>query len=245
MNKFKYPLVFVHGMWVAKWVFVPLMLSLKALGYECHAFDLRGHGDGKQVKDLGRVSIYDYVDDVNEFLADLGRPCVLIGWSMGALIAALVAKDNPSVKAYVGIASAPHRWTGMTSEVMKNIWSYILDMFSWRSIRLSNQHARLLMGNTLPEYVFKEAVSMLQPESGRVALRIATLSYNVGKLDCPALVIGFKDDNIVCGQRKIAHNLGAEYEEVAGCHLSILEDANRRGCREVCRIIDEWQRRKF
>ena len=60
------------------------------LGWTTHAVDLRGHGTGPTV-DLSRVSMRDYADDVAQLANQLLPQPVLIGWSMGGLIALMVA----------------------------------------------------------------------------------------------------------------------------------------------------------
>jgi pimeloyl-ACP methyl ester carboxylesterase len=64
--------------------------ALRRLGWTSHALDLRGHGGGRAA-DLAVTGMADYADDVRHFVRDLpGRP-VLVGWSMGGLVAMMVA----------------------------------------------------------------------------------------------------------------------------------------------------------
>ena len=70
--------------------------------------DLRGHGDAPAA-DLSRVSMADYASDVRGALDTLGQPAVLLGWSMGGLVA-LMAAASGGVRACVGLApSTPAR----------------------------------------------------------------------------------------------------------------------------------------
>jgi alpha-beta hydrolase superfamily lysophospholipase len=56
-------------------------------GWECHAFDLRHHGDREGPKSLRRTRIKDYVDDLAAAVGDLARPPIVVGHSMGGLVA--------------------------------------------------------------------------------------------------------------------------------------------------------------
>lgn len=80
-------LLFVHGGYThsACWLkhFIPFF---QAEGYDCHALDLSGHGAGSGQDRLDEFGLEDYAGDLAEAVATLGRPSVLIGHSMGALV---------------------------------------------------------------------------------------------------------------------------------------------------------------
>lgn len=81
------PLVFIHGGYIhsACWDlnFLP---HFTQLGYHCHALDLSGHGNSEGRDELHQFGIDHYAGDVAQLVADLPRPPVLIGHSMGALV---------------------------------------------------------------------------------------------------------------------------------------------------------------
>jgi pimeloyl-ACP methyl ester carboxylesterase len=56
--------------------------------------DLRGHGDAP-CADLGRVSMADYVGDVAAAVEKLPGRAVLVGWSMGGLVALMYGAVVP------------------------------------------------------------------------------------------------------------------------------------------------------
>ena len=56
-------------------------------GWECHAFDLRHHGESGGKGTLRRTRISHYVADLADAVDSLDRPPVLIAHSMGALVA--------------------------------------------------------------------------------------------------------------------------------------------------------------
>ena len=79
-------LVLVHGATSSAGVWRFWRERLEAEGYPTRAPDLRGHGRAP-CADLGRVSMGDYVADVAAAAGGLSRPPVLVGWSMGGLLA--------------------------------------------------------------------------------------------------------------------------------------------------------------
>ena len=91
------PYVLVHGAANSSKVWTLWQQELAAVGSPSWAPDLRGHGDSP-CSDLSEVSMADYEADVQSIIRQIGRPPVLVGWSMGGLVAMMVAAS--------GVASA-------------------------------------------------------------------------------------------------------------------------------------------
>lgn len=86
------PLLFVHGSFCGAWVWAEHFLSyFAAAGWQCAAVSLRGHGGSDGRDGLDGFSLADYVADVMEAAAGLGRPPVLVGHSLGGMVAQRVA----------------------------------------------------------------------------------------------------------------------------------------------------------
>ncbi|MEP7292962.1 MAG: alpha/beta hydrolase [Chloroflexota bacterium] len=85
------PIVLLHGLtgWRADWNnFAPLLTA----NWHIYMPELRGHGNS------GRGASYrlaDYDRDIIAFLRHVGQPVVLVGFSLGALIALTVAAEYP------------------------------------------------------------------------------------------------------------------------------------------------------
>ncbi len=81
-------LLFVHGAFCGGWVWSEHFLPFFAdLGWQCIAVSLRGHGQSAGRKQLDQFGIADYVADAASAAAGLDRPPVVIGHSMGGLVA--------------------------------------------------------------------------------------------------------------------------------------------------------------
>jgi pimeloyl-ACP methyl ester carboxylesterase len=105
------PIIFVHGAANSAAVWTYWQELLAESGYNSHAVDLRGHGESTH-QDLSRTTMTDYASDVTSVIdawgVDGSTP-VLIGWSMGGLVAMIAATRAP-VAAVVGLApSTPSR----------------------------------------------------------------------------------------------------------------------------------------
>ena len=102
------PVVLVHGAANSAGVWRYWLDELAERGWPAYAIDLRGHGASAGV-DLSRVRMADYVDDVAVLVGQLGHRPVLIGWSMGGLVA-ITAAARGLASACVGLApSTPAR----------------------------------------------------------------------------------------------------------------------------------------
>jgi pimeloyl-ACP methyl ester carboxylesterase len=92
-------IIFVHGMWSHGGVAEPLCGHLEEAGHQVFSPSLPGH-DARTASDWkthGRRSIHEYVAFVENFIAKqkFVQPPILIGHSMGGLIAQIVAARVP------------------------------------------------------------------------------------------------------------------------------------------------------
>ena len=102
------PIVLVHGAAnsAAVWTYWTPLLACD--GWPVYAVDLRGHGASTSTS-LARVSMHDYAADVRRIVEQFGRRPVIIGWSMGGLVA-MIAAEAGLASACVGLApSIPAR----------------------------------------------------------------------------------------------------------------------------------------
>lgn len=99
------PLLLVHGV-TGRWqTWLPVMPSL-ALRWQLQALDLRGHGASGRTP--GAYRINDYADDVVAVLRrEIGAPTVLVGHSLGAIIATAVAARVPELVRAVVLEDPP------------------------------------------------------------------------------------------------------------------------------------------
>ena len=95
-----HPLVFLHG-GSARWQSFNSIIPDFTARWHLFALDLRGHG--KSSRAPGRYRLQDHANDVITFLHHrLDEPAVIVGHSLGGMIALLVAAQSPvSVRAVV------------------------------------------------------------------------------------------------------------------------------------------------
>jgi alpha-beta hydrolase superfamily lysophospholipase len=103
-------LVIVHGYAEHRGRYRELVADLTNAGYECHLPDLRGHGDSEGPR--GHVPRFaDYAADLGLFLAEVRKvstspaPLLLLGHSLGGLIALDFVRRRPEVFAAAAVSS--------------------------------------------------------------------------------------------------------------------------------------------
>ncbi|WP_018259889.1 alpha/beta hydrolase [Methylobacterium sp. WSM2598] len=82
------PLLFVHGAFGGAWIWQEIFLPhLARRGRRALAFSLRGHGRSQGARQLKKASLADYLYDLRAAIARCGEPPILVGHSLGALLA--------------------------------------------------------------------------------------------------------------------------------------------------------------
>ncbi|ASC74060.1 Polyketide synthase [Halomicronema hongdechloris C2206] len=88
----------LHGILEQGAIWDAIASSLAAQGYRVIAPDLRGHGRSDHIGAGGSYQLLDFVADIDALLQALDRqPCLLVGHSVGAVIAATLASARPQL----------------------------------------------------------------------------------------------------------------------------------------------------
>ena len=142
------PLVMLHG---GAWRWQEYLSLIPSLGQRWHiyALDLRGNGRSGWVP--GKYRLEDFAEDNMEFMNRLSAPAVLVGHSIGGVIALMVAARCPDkVKALI-IEDAV-----LTLENYKRIIDSSRDMFRvWLTLKKtaqSEQELSLALADTYKDY---------------------------------------------------------------------------------------------
>ncbi len=179
----------VHGAWCDSSHVAPLAHRLSHFGFRVRGLSLPGHGPEE---DPSYRRISDYVDSVSRALTG---PTILVGHSMGGLIAQHVAKQNPLVSRLVLLASAPPPGILYRGTIWTRVWRCWRSFASSRAFCLNEADVRdLLLAPRVRERV------PFRSESGgavreMVLAQFAPVSAMV--VPCPVLVIGGTEDQII------------------------------------------------
>jgi len=158
----------VHGAFCAGWVFEDFRRPFEAAGHEVIAPDLPGHETGAKPSDVAGLSMRDYAAKVASVCADQSRPPVLIGHSLGGLVAQLVAARTP-VEALILLAPSPP-W-GLTGASMEEgvsaVSLYALGPYWAQAIAPDYAAARRYLFDRLPKAERRATFARMTAESGR------------------------------------------------------------------------------
>lgn len=250
------PVVFIHGMAGFAAYLIPKMEYFAKEGYTSLAPDIIGHGERNEV-DVSRKSMHDYIADVHEFIdrvvrKDNREPLILVGHSMGGLIAAKLAEVRHDVGHVVLITPAPPKGVLL---LPGGLITLTLDDLR-RIISMLLGGGRFVPSRSLLESLFADPVASkrvidlwqerrVSNESFLVALQLS-LSYvavDATKITAPVLVVGAKKDKIVHIRtvRNTAEYYNADYLVLEHLgHMCPFE----AGWEETARVILEWLKKK-
>lgn len=221
------PIVMTHGAFCGGWAFENFRRPFEAAGHTVLAPDLRGHGPNDSAEAVVGVSMTDYARDIAELCAAQSQPAILMGHSLGGLVAALAARKT-RVRAVVLLApSAP--WGVASSSMEEAVTAFGLHMLGpfWaQGVAPDRSLMRHYSLDRMSKDAQEAAVARLRPESGRAlweALNwwldpFMTTSVGVGPLDAPCLVMVGQRDVVhpPSTVRQTATRLGGTYREMPG-----------------------------
>ncbi|HEY6219723.1 MAG TPA: alpha/beta hydrolase [Gemmatimonadaceae bacterium] len=234
------PLLFVHGYFGRGVAFERMMAWFASRGHACYAPDLPGHGDSPAERPLGRLSIHDYADAIARVATALGNP-VIIGHSMGGLIAQLVATRGPT-RALVLLAPAPPRGIPVLSlRLALAQIRYMPAILTSRAVRPGRGDLQALVTNRVPAAECDIVLDMLVPDSGRAGREMSLLGVPVdpARVRAPVLVISGDQDLFIPMSRcrRVAARYNGDFRVAPGRgHMLIIEP----GFEELCDWISTW-----
>jgi len=229
--------VLVHGAANSSGVWRFWRERLEAHGCPTRAPDLRGHGTAP-CDDLGRVSMADYVADVQAVAAALPAPPVLVGWSMGGLVALMYGAVAPTLGVLALGPSTPGPLLEAPASAPPSPGVFGPEAYGITDVTAPAQP-------TMPDLDPEEvgiALASLGPESAfaRQERRRGVWFPPRGVTDSILVAAGERDEIIpprAC--RRVARFLGADYVELPGAsHWGLV--LNRRGLDAAWPAITAW-----
>ncbi len=213
-----HPVVLIHGMWCSPLHLKLLASQLTVRGYDCHLPCLPMHQPTPtQADDVAALSISNYADSVRAYIEEraFSQPPVLLGHSMGGLIAQILASRIPAAALVLLTPAAPWGIHALTPAVMQVGLPIFCRWGFWRKSHTLSR-ARLL-GNAMNAHTEQAALKLLPTllaESGRAAtemglwwsdLRRAT-AVPASSVRCPVYVVSAGQDRLTPASvvRKVA-----------------------------------------
>jgi len=222
--------VFVHGAFCGGWAFDAFRAPFEAAGFETHAPFLPHHERNADLDRLAQCGVRDYAEAIAEYAAGLGQPPILVGHSMGGLVAQLVAARIETAALIIIGSSAPWGVAPTTFEEHGNSFGLMLLGDYWRRPIMPDFTVALRTTlDRLPREAARRTFTRFVPESGRAILETVQwwLDHAMGsvvpaeRIQAPVLAIAGGADRVNPAStiRRIAARFPpgqARFQEFAG-----------------------------
>jgi pimeloyl-ACP methyl ester carboxylesterase len=209
----------VHGAFCGGWAFETFRRPFERAGHACLAPDLPGHGaDAPRGAAMG-LSMSDYAGAVAALIKAQDQAPILIGHSLGGLVAQMAASRAP-VRALILLAPSPP-WGiagGTLEEAVSAMSLYALGPFWAQAIDPDYAAARLYSLDRMDKAARKAVFARMVAESGRALWETLNwwldpfMTTNVGRISAPSLAVSGGRDLIhpTFTVRQTAERIGAE-----------------------------------
>lgn len=188
-------ILLIHGAWHGPWCWHDFARRLTERGHEVRAVQLRGHDQAP-----GRIwhRVRHYVDDVRRAAVELSTPPLLVGHSLGGLVAQRYAERNPAA-GLVLMASIPPGGTIATVArlavrhpipfLKANLLLRLRPLVATRSLVRD-----LFFAADTPQEIVERCFARLQDESYLAFIDTMIVLARPHRVNVPALVLGAEWD---------------------------------------------------
>jgi pimeloyl-ACP methyl ester carboxylesterase len=194
--------------------------------------------DGAALASLG---LGDYLRHLLEVANRLGTPPVLIGHSMGGLLAQMLAA-RIACRALVCVASAPPWMLTAQMRALPHLAPLMPRILAGRPITPSPGTLRALVLHDLPSDEQEALIGTFGTESGRAyrSMVVGLARVPRGRFGGPVLLVSGDHDRIISSSisARIANLYGAEHQRLARGHWLIAPSARDEVAGPVLRWLD-------
>lgn len=197
------PLLFIHGAYVDGrcWnhQFLPYF---SALGYDCYAIDLSGHGKSEGRQSINAFGLDDYVDDVLNVIASFERKPLLIAHSMGTIVAERLLEQSLVVGAVLMSPLPPGGTGGAIFNLTMRRPQFFTEIIEATQGHFTRENLILMrdiyFSPTMAEEDLLQFSHLIQPESERAIVEMLMLGWRFvfSRPRLPVLVMGGEVDAI-------------------------------------------------
>jgi len=253
-----HPIVLIHGMWCTARNFERMAQQLRARGHAVHAPTLPQHEIGREDLPVGNVSLAEYRAFLEDYLLAQGfkEPPVLVGHSMGGLLAQQLASRVPAFLLVLLAPAAPRGIFALAGSTLLAFWRVLLRWAFWRKPhKPSPGRASASLYNGVPRERHAEIYRTLVPESGRAAFeagfwlfdRARASALDASAIKCPVYVVSAGRDKLT--PASVVRKVAAQYPQAAlrhypdRCHWVIDDEDTERMTEDIANWIQAQEQR--
>jgi non-heme chloroperoxidase len=196
------PLLFIHGAYVSAWCWQEHFLPwFAARGWSAYAVSLSGHGASRRRDHLDSYSLDDYVRDVAEVAARLPAPPILIGHSMGGMVAQKYLEHHDAPATVLMSSVPPQGLMGSAMGLMFNKPALLADLngiMSGSEVDIDSLRQALFHQPVNPA-TLRRYYRLSQPESHRALwdMTLFSLPQPTRMHRPPMLILGARHDHLI------------------------------------------------
>ncbi|MGH6827330.1 MAG: alpha/beta hydrolase, partial [Rhizomicrobium sp.] len=222
----------------------------RGAGYAVETPALRFHDGGKPPPALGRTSLSDYAADLEELIAGLKAPPVLVGHSLGGLLAQIAAARVPATACALLAPSPPWGVAPSTLFEIAAAHGLLLRVGFWNAVLEPNFDVAASHSlDRIPKEQREEIFRRFVPESGRATFEAVhwgldmrrASEVDVRKVTCPLLFLTGTADRIsppgTVARAAALYEGRARYETLDGMSHWLVGEP---GWEKVCDRVLSW-----
>lgn len=199
---------------------------------------------------LGTTGLLDYAEDLGKEIHKLDALPILMGHSMGGLLAQILGSRGLAKALVLLTPAPPHGIMALKPSVIRSFWSALTKWGFWRKpMRQTFDEAVYSMMHLLTAEEQKEAFDKFVYESGRAVCEIGfwffdskgAAKVDESKITCPVLAVAGAEDRVTPASvvRKVADKYKAvsTYKEFTNHPYWVIGEP---GWQEIAEYISEW-----
>jgi pimeloyl-ACP methyl ester carboxylesterase len=191
------PVLFIHGAFSNAGHFAPWVERFSRAGFDCHAPSLPGHGPSED-RALANLTMADYLAALERDVAKLSELPVLVGHSMGGLLAQQLAAKG-RCRALVCVASAPPWMLPAQPRALPYFLPMLPAILAGRAVHPPESTLRNLVLHHLREDEQRALLPTFGAESAQAyrAMIFGTAPLPGPPFRGPALCLSGRDDRVI------------------------------------------------
>lgn len=248
-------IVMIHGMWGSGDIWDGYKDYFEAQGYKVIAPTLRLHGENYLTvapQALGTVSILDYAADLEKVIRALDEKPIIMGHSMGGLIAQILASRGLAEKLVLLTSAPPAGVMALRPSSTRTFLSVLSAWGFWKKpMRLTFEEAKYgILGLLSPAQQAAE-YAKYSFESGQAAFEIAFWPLDANKatyvdskaITCPILIVAGGKDKIV--PASVVKNIAKKYKKHTDVTFKLYKGFahavhQQKGWQEIAGFVADW-----
>lgn len=226
----------IHGMWGTQDTLCEVKEAFASQGYSADSLCLPYHFPKHEhteatLKQLAKTRLQDYVAYIVDQVNRLESRPILVGHSMGSLLAQLVAAQVPCERLVLLSSAPPAGINGLSYSAIRTLGRNLFRFPLWNRVTevslanieygIANAQSASVQRDIYQSCTYESGMATLQISVGAMLRNRSAAYVDTQRINCPVLIVGGTADRItpISIQRTIAKRFGkqATLVEIENC----------------------------